>query len=178
MESTVVAAVEFDLDENFAKLPSPVVVVWVYIDDRLTVDVFPLRWLMDPAKKSMAEPGRPLNRFREIASRPNMATRERLVGVEGIEFLPVLNSKSPNWWTDMVCVTATKEKGGKNLLVCTTRFGMRSVWTISSSASSSGSLDETEYRQSPPAKGCTRIRAKGGAPIPNGIGSAEPKGST
>jgi hypothetical protein len=39
MEDTVVAAVEFDLDENLAKLPSPVVfVVEVYNDDRLTVD--------------------------------------------------------------------------------------------------------------------------------------------
>jgi hypothetical protein len=48
---------------------------------------------------------------------------------------------------------------------------------MSSSVSSSGSSDDTEYRQSPPAKGCTRIRAKGGVPMPNGIGSADPKGS-
>lgn len=44
IENTVVAAVEFDLlEENLAKLPSPVVaVVWVYIDDRLIVDVLVL----------------------------------------------------------------------------------------------------------------------------------------
>ena len=57
------------------------------------------------------------------------------------------------------------------------RVGMRSVCTISSSCSSSGSFDDTEYRQSPPANGWTRIRAKGGALMPNGIGSADPKGS-
>jgi len=42
IEETVVGAVEFDLDENLARLLSPVViVVWVYVDDRLSVDDFP-----------------------------------------------------------------------------------------------------------------------------------------
>jgi hypothetical protein len=40
MFETVVAAVavEFERWENFIKLLSPVLVVWVYVDDRLVVD--------------------------------------------------------------------------------------------------------------------------------------------
>lgn len=96
---TVVAAVavELDLEENFIKLPSPVIVLWVYADDRLVVDLVRLWPLMEPPKKSpIAEPGRALKRFREIASRPKMAARERAVGVEGAEFFPVRNWNSPN----------------------------------------------------------------------------------
>jgi hypothetical protein len=97
IEKTVVAAVEFDLEENLVELPSPVVfVVCVYMDDRLMVDVLILRPLIEPAKKSETDPGRLVNKFRDIASRPNRPTRERLVGVDGREFFPVLNSKKPN----------------------------------------------------------------------------------
>lgn len=95
---TVVAAVAVELErcENFMRLPSPVVVVCVYIDERLAVD-FVRRWLLtDPPKKSPMAPGRVLKRFREIASRPKMDTLERAVGVDGREFRPVRNSNKPN----------------------------------------------------------------------------------
>jgi len=77
---------------------SAVVVVCVYVDERLFVDLdrFRLWPLIDPAKKSPTDPGRPLKMFREMASRPKMATLDRAVGVGGKEFLPVLNSNSPN----------------------------------------------------------------------------------
>ena len=97
MVDMVVAAVAVELDrcEDFM-LSS--VVVCVYIEDRLVVDLERLRFpLRDPVKKSLIDPGRLLNKFREIASRPNIATFERPVGVEGTEFPPVLNWKSPNW---------------------------------------------------------------------------------
>lgn len=70
----------------------------MYIDERLVVDLdlFRLAPLMDPEKKSPTEEGRPLKRFREMASRPKIATFDRAVGVEGSELRPVLNSKSPN----------------------------------------------------------------------------------
>jgi hypothetical protein len=96
----VVAAVAVELDrcEDFM-LSS--VVDCVYIEERLVADLERLRFpLIDPAKKSLIDPGRVLNKFLEIASRPNIATFERAVGVEGIEFPPVLNWKSPNWWTN------------------------------------------------------------------------------
>ena len=49
----------------------------------------------------MAEPGRALKRLREIASKPKIAARERVVavGVEGNEVLPVRNLNKPNKWT-------------------------------------------------------------------------------
>lgn len=81
---------------------SSVVVVWVYIEDRLVVvvvdrDRFRLWPFIEPLKKSpMEDPGRPLKRFREIASRPKIDAFERCVGVEGREFFPVLNSNNPN----------------------------------------------------------------------------------
>ena len=77
---------------------SAVVVVCVYIDERLFVDLdrFLLCPLIDPVKKSPTDPGRPLNRFREMASRPKIATFARALGVEGKEFFPVLNSNNPN----------------------------------------------------------------------------------
>jgi hypothetical protein len=99
MFETVVAAVvvEFERWENFIKLLSPVLVVWVYMDDRLVVDFVRLRPLIEPPKKSpIDEPGRVLNRFREMASRPKIATRERAVGVDGRESRPVRNSNNPN----------------------------------------------------------------------------------
>lgn len=68
------------------------------MDERLAVerDLFLLCPFIDPAKKSPTEPGRPLKRFRDIASSPNIATFERAVGVDGREFRPVLNSNKPN----------------------------------------------------------------------------------
>jgi hypothetical protein len=45
-------AVEFDRCENFVRLPSPVVVVWVYVDDPLMVDFDRLWTPTDPPKKS------------------------------------------------------------------------------------------------------------------------------
>ena len=72
----------------------------MYIDERLAVDLERLRFpLIEPAKKSIAVPGRVLNKFLDIASRPNIAALERPVGVDGSEVLPVLNWNSPNWWT-------------------------------------------------------------------------------
>jgi len=93
---TVVAAVEFERRDDF--MLSMVVVVCVYIDDRLVVDLdrFLRAPFIDPAKKSLTDPGRPLKRFRESASSPKIATFVRAVGVEGREFLPVLNSNNPN----------------------------------------------------------------------------------
>lgn len=93
-------AVEFDRCENLVRLPSPVVVLWVYVDVRLAVDLV-RRWLLtDPPKKSpMDDPGRELKRFLEMASKPKIAALERAVGVDGAEFLPVRNSNKPNWWT-------------------------------------------------------------------------------
>ena len=92
-------AVEFDRCENLVRLPSPVLVVCVYIDDPLRVDLDRLCTLTDPPKKSpMVEPGRVLKRLREMASKPNIAARERAlaVGVEGSEFFPVRNLNKPN----------------------------------------------------------------------------------
>jgi hypothetical protein len=90
----VVVAVAFECEDFML---SSVVVVCVYIEERLVVDLERLRFpLIDPAKKSLIDPGRPLNKFLEIASRPNIAAFERAVGVEGTEFPPVLNWKSPN----------------------------------------------------------------------------------
>lgn len=103
--STDVAAVaiELDRDENFIRLPSAVMVVCVTVDDLLTVDLDLLCPLIDPPKKSppLEEPGRVLNRFRDMASSPNICARERklAVGVDGAERLPVRNLKSPNWCT-------------------------------------------------------------------------------
>ena len=92
-------AVEFDRCENLVRL-SPALVVCVYIDDPLLiVDLERLWTLTEPPKKSpIAEPGRPLNKFRDIASRPKMAVRDRLlaVGVDGREFCPVRNLNNPN----------------------------------------------------------------------------------
>jgi hypothetical protein len=97
----VVAAVtvEFERDENFVRLPSAVVVVWVMVDDLLTDDFDRLEPLTEPPKMSpFAEPGRALNRFREIASRPNIWARDRkfAVGVGGADVLPVRNLNKPN----------------------------------------------------------------------------------
>lgn len=99
----VVAAVELERWENFIRLPSAVSVVCdvcVWIDERLVVDFVRLWPLIEPPKKSpMADPGRELKRLREIASRPNIATRDLAVGVDGRESRPVRNWNSPNWWT-------------------------------------------------------------------------------
>jgi len=96
----VVAAVAVELERCEDFVLSRVVVDCVYIEERLVADLERLRFpLIDPAKKSLIDPGRVLNKFLEIASRPNIATFERAVGVEGIELPPVLNWKSPNWWT-------------------------------------------------------------------------------
>jgi len=98
---TVVAAVavEFERWENFVRLLSPVVVVCVYIDDRLVVDLVRLCPLTEPPKKSpIDEPGRVLKRFREMASKLKMAARERVLafGVDGNELFPVRNLNNPN----------------------------------------------------------------------------------
>lgn len=69
----------------------------MYVEERLAVDFVRLRPLTEPAKKSpIDEPGRELKRFLDIASRPKMDAFERAVGVEGREFLSVLNWKRPN----------------------------------------------------------------------------------
>lgn len=94
--STVVAADEFDRDENLRRLPSPA--VEVYVEERLIVDLVRRLLLTEPLKKSpMDDPGRELKRLRDMASRPKIDTLERAVGVDGREFLPVRNSKRPNW---------------------------------------------------------------------------------
>lgn len=82
-------------EENLARLPSAVIVV---VDDLPTDDLDRLEPLMDPLKKSILEPGRPLKRLREIASNPNICARERMfaVGVEGAELFPVRNLNNPN----------------------------------------------------------------------------------
>ena len=56
---------------------------------------------MVPLKKSpIVDPGRPLNKFREMASSPKIEDFDLEVGVPGIEYLlPVLNVNNPNWWT-------------------------------------------------------------------------------
>ena len=69
-------------------------------------------------------------------------------------------------------------EGEKNIhngdaLVCTTLNGTLAVWTISSSPSSLGSLDLTEYLHSPPSINCTRMMTNGGPPNPKGMGSAD-----
>jgi hypothetical protein len=89
--------VEFERDENFMRLSSAVVVVWVTVDDLLTDDLDRLEPLTGPPKRSpLAEPGRALKRFREIASKLNIWALERMVGVDGAEMLPVRNLNSPN----------------------------------------------------------------------------------
>jgi hypothetical protein len=93
-------AVEFERDENFMRLPSAVVVVWVIVEDRLAVVLDRLWPLIEPPKKSPFEDvGRVLNKLRDIASSPNICALERTlnVGVEGAELLPVRNLNRPNW---------------------------------------------------------------------------------
>ncbi len=102
-EETVVAAVvvEFDRWLNFTD-PSPVDVDCVNTEDLLVLDFVLLCPLIDPPKKSpIADPGRLLNRFREIASSPKIAARDRMlaVGVEGAEMCPVVNFNNPYWFT-------------------------------------------------------------------------------
>jgi hypothetical protein len=95
-------AVEFERDENFMRLPSAVVVVWVIVEDRLAVVLDRLWPLIEPPKKSPFEDvGRVLNKLRDIASSPNICALERTlnVGVEGAELLPVRNLNRPNWCT-------------------------------------------------------------------------------
>lgn len=93
--STVVAVEELDEWENFIKLPS--LVVDVYVEERLAVDFVRRLLFMDPAKKSpIAEAGREVKRFLGMASSPKMDTLDRAVGVEGLELRPVRNSKRPN----------------------------------------------------------------------------------
>jgi hypothetical protein len=110
MVDIVVAAVtvEFERDENFIRLLSAVVVVWVMVDDLLTDDLDRLEPLIDPPKMSpFPEPGRALKRFREMASRPNIWARERkpVVGVEGADMLPVRNLNKPNWCTREISIS-------------------------------------------------------------------------
>jgi len=91
--SSLVAAVELDRCEKRMRLLSAVL---VYVEEREFVDRERLLLLMEPPKKSpIADAGRELKRFRESASRPNMDTFERAVGVEGLEFAPVRNSNRP-----------------------------------------------------------------------------------
>ena len=103
METVVAAvAVEFDLRENFVRLSSPVLVVCVYIDDLLVVDLDRLRPLTDPLKMSpMDEPCFEPKRLREMTSKPNIDARDALlaVGVDGNEFPPVRHLNKPNCWT-------------------------------------------------------------------------------
>lgn len=127
----------------------------------------------------MEDPGRELKRFLEMASKPKMAALERAVGVDGAEFLPVRNSNNPNWWTinNMSKSKMIQRRLLNSLLVSTIRDGTLVVCTISSSPGSDGSLEDTLYRQTPPARGCNRMTPNGGAPMPKGILSADPKAS-
>lgn len=103
-ETRDVAAVLVDPEryENFARLPSAVVVVCVYVDDRLADD-FVRRWLpMDvPNRSALDDPGRVLKRFLDIASKPKICARDFVVGVAGRESFPVRNLKRPYCWTAM-----------------------------------------------------------------------------
>lgn len=104
---------------------------------------------------SLDSPGRALNKFRDIASKPNMAARDRMVavGVDGLELLSVENLKSPYCWTvnceDQIRKRWRREYG----LVCTILPGIRSVWIISCSPLSEVSLDVTAKRDNSPARG-------------------------
>lgn len=99
-----VAAVLVDPEryENFARLPSAVVVVCVYVDDRLADD-FVRRWLPTdvPNKSAFDDPGRVLKRFLDITSKLKMCARDFAVavGVAGRESFPVRNLKRPYCWT-------------------------------------------------------------------------------
>ena len=93
---TDVAAVEVDRVENLIALS---IVVTVCVDVRLTAerDRFGLL-LFNTAPKTSPLPVTPGNRFRDIASKPNIVVLERMlaVGVDGAELCPVRNLKSPN----------------------------------------------------------------------------------
>lgn len=104
-EINEVAAVLVDPEryENLARLPSAVVVVCVYVDDRLVVD-FVRRWLpMDvPNRSPLDDPGRALKIFLDIASKLKICARDfaLAVGVAGRESFPVRNLKRPYCWTN------------------------------------------------------------------------------
>ena len=97
--------VEPERYENFARLPSAV--VCVYVDDRLADD-FVRRWLpMDvPNRSPFDDPGRVLKRFLDIASKLNICARDfaLAVGVAGRESFPVRNLKRPYCWTTITNV--------------------------------------------------------------------------
>lgn len=115
VDTTDVAAVEFDRDENFARLSLPdvlfvfvcivVPVMCVLAVPRLIVDFVrrcrKLLLLMLPKGSPLEEPGSAPKRLREITSRLNMWARERAPpeGVAGREIAFVLNLKRPYWWT-------------------------------------------------------------------------------
>jgi len=105
--------VEPERYENFARLPSAVVVVCVYVDDRL-VDDFVRRWLpMDvPNMSPLDDPGRALKRFLDIASKLKICARDfaLAVGVAGRESFPVRNLKRPYCWAT---ITNVRERSRK-----------------------------------------------------------------
>lgn len=87
----------------------PVVAEDAYADARLATDVFTRLWvLIDPPNISgRAAAARAWNRFREIASNPNMAALVRVVvlGVDGMELFPFLNVNRPYWWTESIRIS-------------------------------------------------------------------------
>lgn len=100
--STDVAVVRVDgaCEKRDMLLPFAVDMLPVYTDDRLAVVLVRLLLFVEPPNISLATPGRELKRLREITSNPKMAARDLFaVGVVGLEFCPVLNLKSPYWWT-------------------------------------------------------------------------------
>lgn len=100
--STDVAAVSVDgaCEKRDMLLPFAVDMLPVYAEERLAVVLVRLLLLVEPPNRSLATPGRELNRLREMTSNPNMAARDLFaVGVVGLEFCPVLNLNSPYWWT-------------------------------------------------------------------------------
>lgn len=99
--------VEPERYENFARLPSAVVVVCVCVDDRLADD-FVRWWLpMDmPNISPLDDPGRELKRFLDIASKLKICARDfaTAVGVAGRESIPVRNLKRPYCWATVTSV--------------------------------------------------------------------------
>jgi hypothetical protein len=93
----LVAAVDWELCENLAILPSPDVEEEAVVFDRLTMER-ERRLATEPPKMSpLLDPGRALKRLREMASRPKIAARERVLalGVAGAELLSVRNLNRP-----------------------------------------------------------------------------------
>ena len=98
--STDVAAVSVDgvCEKRDMLLPFAVDMLPVYAEERLAVVLVRLLLFVEPPNRSLATPGRELNRLREMTSNPKMAARDLFaVGVVGLEFCPVLNLNKPYW---------------------------------------------------------------------------------